>query len=890
MPYPMAELRRKDWHAIPFGRALPEPGQDLGPEIAIDLVAQAFSLVAGTPGSGKAQPLDTRIPVPVSDRFKDGWALLGDLAVGEEVFAADGTVTSITDLSPIIEGDIYEVSFSDGQTVQADSEHLWKVSSRNRRSNHHAGRPKQVRALADIEQQKSRLDSIRGRAVEASQRREQGPLTTIAELLGIDYTTAWRFASDARLPYVEVPVMGQPIRWGTECVVRKVRHYQVDEFLVSYAAALESRIDEQGACVSLFEIVTTAEMVQSLTTEGGARLNYAVPVAGALDLPQADLPVSPYLLGYWLGDGTSRAGNVTIGKRDLDAALDILRVEWPQLEVRPQAGRATRVTFPRPDAHPCPSGHDDWAHEHGARQCRSCLRGGRKVAGRTKPLAGLLRESGLLGVGNKHIPAEYLRASREQRLALLQGLMDTDGTVSKSGTCEFSVVSRRLAYDTLELVRSLGIKATITENDATITEVDPTLPGATRRRSCGTSYRVKFTTTEPVFRLPRKAARIKAAIRETQNLNYVTGIRKVASVPARCIRVAHPEHMYLTEGFVPTHNTVTLNSLIASQVANGAELVIVDLPSKSIDFLWCKPFCRPGGWGCDSLAASVTALALVYEEGQRRAKILADEGVVNWLDLPKAKTFKPIFIVVDEVTGLLTTEKAPTGIPKDHPLVIEAVQHNLLVATLQKYINRIIAELRFVGVRMVLSTQVTNNTTGIGPSLKAKIGHKILQGPNPSEVARKQAFNDPAAVPTVPDNVRADGKVAKGVGAAELEGAAPAVYKSYFGRPEDFAAALDALGVRRNPCPEPTPDQIAKHTPSIEDAGEYDSGSGRGGRDEGYGFQAGPVIGDDGQTLKGAAAANHAHKVQMAQMEQQRKRAAAAAPAATATATADDDW
>lgn len=333
--------------------------------------------------------------------------------------------------------------------------------------------------------------------------------------------------------------------------------------------------------------------------------------------------------------------------------------------------------------------------------------------------------------------------------------------------------------------------------------------------------------------------------------------------------------------------TVTLNDIIASQLANGVELAILDVPAKSVDFLWCKKYLRQSGWGCDSLASAVTVLAMIYEEGQRRAKVLADVGEVNWLNLPKGKQFTPILIIVDEVTALLTTEKAPTGIPKDHPLVIEAVQHNLLVATLQKFINKITAEMRFVGIRMILSTQVTNNSTGIGPSLKTKLGHKVLQGANPSETARGQAFNDPKAVPTVPDNVRADGKVAKGVGAAELEGAAPMVYKSYFASPTDFDAALTALGVKTNRFPEPTDAQIAKYTPSIEDS---DDGGRSGTAEDNYGYDSGPapVYSEDGTRLRGAAAANHAHAVQMAQVAKQ-KRDAAPTPS-PALAAAADDW
>ncbi len=146
---------------------------------------------------------------------------------------------------------------------------------------------------------------------------------------------------------------------------------------------------------------------------------------------------------------------------------------------------------------------------------------------------------------------------------------------------------------------------------------------------------------------------------------------------------------------------------------------------------------------------------------------------------------------------------------------MEAAQANLLKAALARSINKIIAELRFVGVRMLLASQVTNNSTGIGPSLKSKIGHKILQGANPSKTARTQAFSDESAVPQVPANVRADPDAARGTGAAELEGRAPVVYKAYYATTGDNAQALLRLGIPTTAGPAPTSEQIARHAPVL---------------------------------------------------------------------------
>jgi len=179
-----------------------------------------------------------------------------------------------------------------------------------------------------------------------------------------------------------------------------------------------------------------------------------------------------------------------------------------------------------------------------------------------------LRELGVLG--DKHIPESYLHGSVAQRLALLQGLMDTDGTVSATGAevgrgagaarCEFSVVSRRLASDVHELLLGLGIKVTLHEG-----------PALLRGRVVGTRYRLGFQTNLPVFRLPRKAARLIPLRTRRAALRYVTTVEPVPSVPVRCIQVDHPSHTYLAgRECVPTHNTtVALHAAASAQKAGG---------------------------------------------------------------------------------------------------------------------------------------------------------------------------------------------------------------------------------------------------------------------------------------------------------------------------------
>lgn len=262
---------------------------------------------------------------------------------------------------------------------------------------------------------------------------------------------------------------------------------------------------------------TTAEIRETLWT-GGVKpeRNHQVALAGALATPPAELPVPPYTLGAWLGDGTSSSATISCppSKREI-----LKHIEAEGISV---------ATLSRLDMF----------RLGGA---------GRSQAARDGSLQATLRRCGLLG--QKHIPAPYLRASPAQRLALLQGLMDTDGSCSAAGQCAFGSTCRALALGTLELLRSLGFKPTIREVRARL-----------RGRDCGPAWRIQFWAyaDRPVFRLAHKRARQKPAPSSPTRASSrkIIAVDPVPSVPVRCIAVDSPSHLYLAgEGMVPTHNT-----------------------------------------------------------------------------------------------------------------------------------------------------------------------------------------------------------------------------------------------------------------------------------------------------------------------------------------------
>lgn len=254
-------------------------------------------------------------------------------------------------------------------------------------------------------------------------------------------------------------------------------------------------------------IKTTKEIAQQITVEAGKRYNHSVPMALPLDLPEISLPIDPYVLGAWLGDGHSAGARIT--KPDEQLFTEIAKAGFT-------------------------------------------IRDGSKLE--TKGIGGLhtvLRSMNLLN--NKHIPAQYLRASYNQRLRLLQGLMDTDGYIDdRDGKCEFCSIRRELAYQVKELAMSLGLKTNLYEGRAILNGKD-----------CGPKYRVYFTPTIPVFLLERKAKKVRLERKPAQEWRQIVGCIPVQSVPVRCIQVDSPSSLYLAgENFIPTHNSTTLSDFL----------------------------------------------------------------------------------------------------------------------------------------------------------------------------------------------------------------------------------------------------------------------------------------------------------------------------------------
>ena len=175
-------------------------------------------------------------------------------------------------------------------------------------------------------------------------------------------------------------------------------------------------------------------------------------------------------------------------------------------------------------------------------------------------------------LGRDHIAGEYLRAGQDQRLALLAGLLDAAGTVAAGGGVEFTCMSGALADQVRELIVSLGYRC-----------------GEARRSVAGQSdaaavgYTLAFTTTDDVFRLTRKRLlhreRRTVATQDQVRQRVIVGVRKVPSVPVRCVQVDAPDSLYLAgRSMIPTHNSaLALDIARAASVRAGLTSVLFSL-------------------------------------------------------------------------------------------------------------------------------------------------------------------------------------------------------------------------------------------------------------------------------------------------------------------------
>ena len=263
-----------------------------------------------------------------------------------------------------------------------------------------------------------------------------------------------------------------------------------------------------------YSIIATRPKTQK--NPSGYEVNFWIPNCQAIQYTEKRLPLDPYTLGLILGDGSSDRNTGYVRLHGHKDDMPFYRKQIPY----------------------------DMGNIYTDKRNTNVITQG------IKGIGALCKQLSINVHGNyKQIPPYYICSSIEQRLALLQGLMDTDGTCYKNGGTAFTSNSIRLAENVRDLVRSLGGIATISPMAA--------------------AFRVNIKCNFSIFRLPRKADR--QHIKSVEKVG-ILDIQLVATVPSQCIKVANETETFITNDYTVTHNTTLMGEYLFLYIAVYGEI------------------------------------------------------------------------------------------------------------------------------------------------------------------------------------------------------------------------------------------------------------------------------------------------------------------------------
>lgn len=382
----------------------------------------------------------------------EGFKPLADIKEGDFVFDENGIPALVEYVSPVkYNHPCYKVVFSDGSELIADADHLWETET--------------------------------------------------------------RLSGATKGGSTKTPKLLRHRGWGLFSLHGKLYHVGKDDehLQAKYEKKLAELLAEQP--LNQVDKVKSTEQIRSTLRTNDGEANHSIPVCRPVHFDAVELPVDPYFLGAWLGDGDSETPRITCQNGDIDIIRRIESAGYKAKSIKVN-DRTPRYAF-------------ELQHNH-------------------KKGAILQAFRGLGVINNKHIPAAYLYNSVENRIALLNGLMDTDGSAMKSGQCTFVSKTRRLVDDVKILLQSLGIKVTFSTKESKI-----------NGRVVGEHYTLQFFAPKsfPVFGLARKQSRLKENVSRCLS-RHIVDIIPVDSVPVKCIKIDRERGLFLAgTSFIATHNT-----------------------------------------------------------------------------------------------------------------------------------------------------------------------------------------------------------------------------------------------------------------------------------------------------------------------------------------------
>lgn len=319
---------------------------------------------------------------------------------------------------------------------------------------------------------------------------------------------------------------------------------------------------------------------------------YDIPIIKPVKYTEKSIKIDPYVLGVLLGDGCLKSmANFTNSEPYIIEKMTKLLEEFKL------------------------SSKDN---DHRITYCKHGL----------NPMLDHLRFYGLYGKGSheKHIPEEYLFSEEDIRWKLLNGLMDTDGYV-ESGTAMITTTSEKLRDGIIELCRSLGSLPTY------ITKENPQYTHNNELRYGRTAYIIRLGNLyKNPFTLPRKAV-LWNDNRKLNNCRYIINIEYVGKQKTVCISVDSPDHSYVTENFVVTHNTCVGSSIVKRFVNMGKQVLVVATKSLIPDWI-------------DNLNELEVH---TYNYQSKRKQELQQVSIISYDNLSKVVMEHYDFVIADEV-------------------------------------------------------------------------------------------------------------------------------------------------------------------------------------------------------------------------------------------------
>lgn len=297
-------------------------------------------------------------------------------------------------------------------------------------------------------------------------------------------------------------------------------------------------------------VVNTAFLAENFRNKGktNTKNNFFIPVTEPLVGEDKDIILDPYLLGLWLGDGNKASGQLTSQNSDLAELEQILKSKGITFEVSPQLENTSTIKI--------------------------------------EPQKGIKLYSKLNQLGlinNKHIPLNYLRASKETRLELLRGLIDTDGCINKNGRVCFYNCSKTLVSNAYELIVSLGFKPSLRWREPKTSTLKNGYVIQSKQELAEIGFVAYSTNRVANFERKYKNQKHEGRVSETKR-RHIVDVIPVEPVPVQCLTVDHPTHLFLcSKAMIPTHNTeVQLRKALAFTARNPYRNLIYTMPDENM--------------------------------------------------------------------------------------------------------------------------------------------------------------------------------------------------------------------------------------------------------------------------------------------------------------------